>query len=87
MTTAKRSRTLWRHYVSRLPISLSSEAYVDRAAATLNEQASLSLASHALSPLLTAITTRRLEQPYATALGTALCKHQQLKVSHQRAFP
>lgn len=72
--------------MSRTALSPQPKLTSKSEAATLNEQASLSLASHALSPLLTAITTRRLEQPYATAFGTALCKQQKLKVGHQRAF-
>ncbi|BGP74500.1 hypothetical protein NBRC10513v2_007932 [Rhodotorula toruloides] len=52
---------------------------VEELTATFNELSTLSLTSNALSPLVTAITTRRLDQPYATAFGTALCKQQQLK--------
>ncbi|BGO95132.1 hypothetical protein NBRC10512_006416 [Rhodotorula toruloides] len=52
---------------------------VEALTATLHERTTLSLTSNALSPLITAITTRRLDQPYATALGTALCEQQQLK--------
>ncbi|KAK4329709.1 hypothetical protein RTBOTA2_005661 [Rhodotorula toruloides] len=52
---------------------------VEELTVTLHEQSGLSLTGNALSPLVTAITTRRLEQPYATAFGTALCKQQQLK--------
>ncbi|BGP34984.1 hypothetical protein JCM10296v2_006808 [Rhodotorula toruloides] len=52
---------------------------VEALTATLHERTILTSTSAALSPLVTAITTRRLDQPYATAFGMALCQQQQLK--------
>ncbi|GAA6043934.1 hypothetical protein JCM8097_000909 [Rhodosporidiobolus ruineniae] len=48
-------------------------------AAVVAKNQELSLNGHVLDPLLTAIATRRLDQPYAVELATALSKAHQFK--------